>query len=53
LGSRTISNDRIRFALTTEAHASIGTTQIYTRVAVEEVIAGHARHHPRDRLTIP
>jgi site-specific recombinase XerD len=34
-------------------HASIGTTQIYTRVAVDDVIAGHARHHPRDRLTIP
>lgn len=33
-------------------HASIGTTQIYTRVAVEDVIAAHVRHHPRDRLRI-
>jgi len=34
-------------------HASIGTTQIYARVAVEDVVASHARHHPRSGMRIP
>jgi integrase/recombinase XerD len=34
-------------------HASIATTQIYTRVAVEDLAAVHQRHHPRKRLKIP
>lgn len=34
-------------------HASIATTQIYTRVAVEDLAAVHRRHHPRRRLKIP
>ncbi len=34
-------------------HASIATTQIYTRVAVEDLAAVHQRHHPRRRLKIP
>jgi integrase/recombinase XerD len=31
-------------------HASISNTQIYTRVAVEDLVAAHSRHHPRVRL---
>ena len=34
-------------------HASIATTQIYTRVAAEDLVAVHRRHHPRRRLKIP
>ncbi len=34
-------------------HASIATTQIYTRVAVEDLVAVHRRHHPRRTLKIP
>ncbi len=34
-------------------HASIATTQIYTRVAVEDLVAVHRRHHPRGKLQIP
>jgi integrase/recombinase XerD len=34
-------------------HASIATTQVYTRVAVEDLVAVHRRHHPRRRLKIP
>jgi len=34
-------------------HASIATTQIYTRVAVEDLCAVHRRHHPRRKLKIP
>jgi integrase/recombinase XerD len=34
-------------------HASIATTQIYTRVAIEDLAAVHKRHHPRKRLKIP
>ncbi len=34
-------------------HASIATTQVYTRVAVEDLAAVHQRHHPRKRLKIP
>lgn len=33
-------------------HASIATTQVYTRVAVEDLVAVHRRHHPRKRLKI-
>ena len=29
-------------------HASVATTQIYTWVAVEDLIACHGRHHPRE-----
>jgi site-specific recombinase XerD len=34
-------------------HASIATTQVYTRLAVEDLAAVHQRHHPRKRLKIP
>ena len=34
-------------------HASVTTTQIYTRVAVEDLVAVHRRHHPRSKLQIP
>lgn len=34
-------------------HASVATTQIYTRVAVEDLVAVHRRHHPRRKLKIP
>jgi integrase/recombinase XerD len=34
-------------------HASIATTQVYTRVAVQDLAAVHRRHHPRRRLKIP
>jgi integrase/recombinase XerD len=34
-------------------HASIATTQIYTRIAVEDLVAVHQRHHPRSKLQIP
>lgn len=34
-------------------HASVATTQIYTRVAVEDLAAAHRRHHPRGTLRIP
>lgn len=33
-------------------HASIATTQVYTRVAVEELAAVHRRSHPRARLKV-
>jgi integrase/recombinase XerD len=33
-------------------HASIATTQVYTRVAVEDLAAVHRRHHPRRHLKI-
>lgn len=33
-------------------HASIATTQIYTRVAIADLVAVHRRHHPRRRLKI-
>jgi integrase/recombinase XerD len=33
-------------------HASVATTQIYTRVAVEDLAAAHQRHHPRKTLSI-
>ena len=33
-------------------HASIATTQIYTRVAVEDLVRAHQRHHPRGKLGI-
>ncbi len=31
-------------------HASVATTQIYTRVAVEDLVVVHRRHHPRRKL---
>ncbi len=34
-------------------HASISTTQIYTRVSVEDLVAVHRRHHPQKMLKIP
>jgi len=34
-------------------HASVATTQIYTRVAVEDLIVVHRRHHPRRKLRVP
>ncbi len=34
-------------------HASVATTQIYTRVAVEDLVRVHRRHHPRRKLRIP
>jgi integrase/recombinase XerD len=33
-------------------HVSVGTTHIYTHVTVEDVVAAHARHHPRERFKI-
>ena len=33
-------------------HASVATTQIYTRVAVEDLVRVHERHHPRAKLGI-
>ena len=33
-------------------HVSVGTTHIYTHVGVEDVVAAHARHHPRERLRV-
>jgi integrase/recombinase XerD len=33
-------------------HASIATTQVYTRVAAEDLAAVHRRHHPRRRLKV-
>ncbi len=34
-------------------HASVATTQIYTRVAVEDLVQVHRRHHPRRKLRVP
>jgi integrase/recombinase XerD len=34
-------------------HASVATTQIYTRVAVEDLLKVHRRHHPRRKLDLP
>jgi integrase/recombinase XerD len=34
-------------------HASVATTQIYTRVAIEDLIDVHRRHHPRTALQTP
>jgi integrase/recombinase XerD len=34
-------------------HASVATTQIYTRVAVEDLVVVHRRHHPRRKLRVP
>jgi len=34
-------------------HASVATTQIYTRVAVEDLIPVHHRSHPRRNLVVP
>jgi integrase/recombinase XerD len=34
-------------------HASVATTQIYTRVAVEDLALVHRRHHPRGRMRLP
>jgi integrase/recombinase XerD len=31
-------------------HASVATTQIYTRVAIEDLVTVHRRHHPRGKL---
>jgi integrase/recombinase XerD len=33
-------------------HASVATTQIYTRVAIEDLVAVHRQHHPRRRMKI-
>jgi integrase/recombinase XerD len=33
-------------------HASIATTQVYTRVAIQDLATVHRRHHPRGRLKI-
>jgi len=33
-------------------HASVGTTQIYTRVGLEDLVAVHRRHHPRGQLRL-
>jgi integrase/recombinase XerD len=33
-------------------HASVATTQIYTRVAVEDLVTVHRRSHPRRRLKV-
>jgi integrase/recombinase XerD len=33
-------------------HASVATTQIYTRVVVDDLTLSHTRHHPRGRLGI-
>ncbi len=34
-------------------HASVATTQIYTRVAGEDLVTVHRRHHPRGRMHLP
>ena len=34
-------------------HASVATTQIYMRVAAEDLIDVHRRCHPRRRLRVP
>jgi integrase/recombinase XerD len=34
-------------------HASVATTQTYTRVAVEDLVRVHRRHHPRRKLRVP
>jgi len=34
-------------------HACIGTTQLYTRVSADDLVAVHARAHPRDALGVP
>jgi len=34
-------------------HASVATTQIYTRVEVSDLAVVHRRHHPRRRLRVP
>jgi integrase/recombinase XerD len=34
-------------------HVSVATTQIYTRVAVEDLLQVHRRHHPRRKLRVP
>jgi integrase/recombinase XerD len=33
-------------------HVSVGTTHIYTHVTIEDVVAAHARHHPREKLRV-
>ncbi len=33
-------------------HASLATTQIYTRVAIEDLTTAHQRHHPRNSLSV-
>jgi len=34
-------------------HASVSTTQIYTRVDIEDLVRAHHRAHPRPRLRLP
>ncbi|MGH9870536.1 MAG: tyrosine-type recombinase/integrase [Candidatus Polarisedimenticolia bacterium] len=34
-------------------HRSIATTQIYTRVTTDDMVAAHERHHPRNRRGRP
>lgn len=41
----------IRYIQQLLGHASLSTTQIYTRVEVTDLKAVHARCHPRERLT--
>jgi integrase/recombinase XerD len=44
------SSEAVRAIL---GHVAVGTTHIYTHVTVEDVVAAHARHHPRERLRLP
>ncbi|MGH7228405.1 MAG: tyrosine-type recombinase/integrase [Nitrospiraceae bacterium] len=34
-------------------HASVATTQIYTRVLIGDLVVAHRRHHPRETLLLP
>ena len=42
----------IRYVQAILGHASVATTQIYTRVAIEDLVAVHRQHHPRRRMKI-
>ncbi len=42
----------IRYVQAILGHASVATTQIYTRVAIEDLVAVHRQHHPRRTMKI-
>jgi len=42
----------IRYIMELLGHGSLGATQIYTRVTIDDLKRAHARYHPRERMDV-